>query len=469
MRVLAELGEHAAREDLEARVAGGVAERVVDVLEAVDVEIEHRDVLLAAARARDRLLQQMLKLHAVGDLRQRVGAREVANALLDALALVDVVRGVDLALHRVAVAHVGDRVRDADGRAVGPQHGAFARARGHAFGTPPVVRQDQVVGELADQRRFVLLEELDGGGIGSFDLAVGVGDQQRLAHARQQAIEIVARDRARAQVGAHRVDGGRELAQLRRIAEAGRVELAVRAALQRSRDGAQRRGEAIDERAYRATARRRVPAARQASASQANAGNGQRSRREQVGQSSQRRRDGSRKQQDRSHETALERRVQKRREHTGGLDSFYYLVILIGRGPNGPLCAERPSSPGQSSTRTRLPHAVDCIRPAAEACGTSTSSRLLAGWPWRQRWLRRRSARLVGRVARRDRRLRRRRALARAFQRATRRAEGSRDSAAWLGGQRRGELRRIRRRPALRRRLRGVPAQLPRSRRHVRA
>ena len=56
-----------------------------------------------AARARDGLLQQMLKLHAVRDLRQRIGACEIANALLDAFALVDVVRRVDLALQRVAV------------------------------------------------------------------------------------------------------------------------------------------------------------------------------------------------------------------------------------------------------------------------------------------------------------------------------------------------------------------------------
>ena len=78
-------------------------ERVVDVLEAVDVEIEDRDVLLRAARARDALLQQVLELHAVCDLRQRVRAREIADALLDSLALVDVVRGVDLAFYAPAI------------------------------------------------------------------------------------------------------------------------------------------------------------------------------------------------------------------------------------------------------------------------------------------------------------------------------------------------------------------------------
>ena len=238
VRILAELGEHAAREDLEARVAGRVAERVVDVFETVDVEVHDRDVLLAAARPGDRLLQQMLKLHAVGDLGQRVRAGEIADPLLDALALVDVVRRVHLALERVAVVqHVRHGVGDADGRAVGAQHRAFARPRRDAFGAPAIVRQDQLVRDLADQRRFVLAEELDGSGVGALDLAFRVGDEQRFAHARQQAIEVIARDRARAQVRAHRVDGRRELAQLRRVAEGRGVDLAVRA-LQRSRDGA---------------------------------------------------------------------------------------------------------------------------------------------------------------------------------------------------------------------------------------
>jgi len=162
-----------------------MAERVVDVFEAVDVEIEHRHVLLAAARACNRLLKQMLKLHAIGDFSQRIGAGEIADSLLDALALVDVVRGVDLALDRVAVVqHVRNRVRDAHRGAVGLQHGAFARPRGGAFGAPPIVRQNQVVGRLADQRRLGLAEQLYGGGIGALDLAGGVRDQQRLSHAR---------------------------------------------------------------------------------------------------------------------------------------------------------------------------------------------------------------------------------------------------------------------------------------------
>src|SRR5690554_7326249 len=86
-RVLVELGLDPARERLETRVARLVPERVVDVLEAVDVEIEQRDVLMRFLRPRDRLLQEMLELHAVRELRQRIEAREITDTLLDAFAL----------------------------------------------------------------------------------------------------------------------------------------------------------------------------------------------------------------------------------------------------------------------------------------------------------------------------------------------------------------------------------------------
>ena len=53
---------------------------------------------LAAQRARDGLLQQVLELHAVRNLGQRVVAREVTDAALGALALGDVARDEDVAL-----------------------------------------------------------------------------------------------------------------------------------------------------------------------------------------------------------------------------------------------------------------------------------------------------------------------------------------------------------------------------------
>src|SRR5260221_13779754 len=63
--VLAQAARETLAQDLQSTVAGGVAEGVVDFLEPVQVEIEQRERTLTAARARDRLLQQMLKLHAI--------------------------------------------------------------------------------------------------------------------------------------------------------------------------------------------------------------------------------------------------------------------------------------------------------------------------------------------------------------------------------------------------------------------
>jgi hypothetical protein len=89
---------------LERAVAGGVAEGVVDLLELVHVEVQQHDAACRCARARDRLLQHVLELHAVRDLGQRVVAREVADAALGALAVGDVARDEDRALELRVVA-----------------------------------------------------------------------------------------------------------------------------------------------------------------------------------------------------------------------------------------------------------------------------------------------------------------------------------------------------------------------------
>ena len=86
------LGQH-----FQHAVAGGMAEGVVDLLELVHVDVQQRQAEPGAPRARDRLLQQVLELHAVRDLGQRIVARQVADAALGALALGDVARDVHLA------------------------------------------------------------------------------------------------------------------------------------------------------------------------------------------------------------------------------------------------------------------------------------------------------------------------------------------------------------------------------------
>jgi len=65
-----------------------VSEGIVDLLEAIHVDVQHRHAVAAAAGARDRLLQQMLELHAVRDLGQRIVAREVTDTPFGPLALV---------------------------------------------------------------------------------------------------------------------------------------------------------------------------------------------------------------------------------------------------------------------------------------------------------------------------------------------------------------------------------------------
>ena len=62
-------------------VADAVAARVVDQLEPVEVEVEHRHAALACLRALDRLLQALLEHHAVDQLGQVVVVREVAHLL----------------------------------------------------------------------------------------------------------------------------------------------------------------------------------------------------------------------------------------------------------------------------------------------------------------------------------------------------------------------------------------------------
>ena len=74
---------------LQQRVADRMPERVVDALEAVEVEAEHGKAL-AAHQAQQRLLQLLAEQRAVGEAGQRIVAREVGDLLLLAAALGDV-------------------------------------------------------------------------------------------------------------------------------------------------------------------------------------------------------------------------------------------------------------------------------------------------------------------------------------------------------------------------------------------
>ncbi len=88
---LAHAHEDAARHRLQQAVAQLVAERVVDGLEAVEVEEEHGELRAVAVRLRDGLLDAVAQQHAVGQPRERVVVRHVRDALLGELALGDVI------------------------------------------------------------------------------------------------------------------------------------------------------------------------------------------------------------------------------------------------------------------------------------------------------------------------------------------------------------------------------------------
>ncbi len=72
---------HTARQSLGDRlqhsIACGVAERVVDGFEAIEIEQEHGLHLIVAAGHRDRLFQTIFEEHLVGQVGQRVVIGEV--------------------------------------------------------------------------------------------------------------------------------------------------------------------------------------------------------------------------------------------------------------------------------------------------------------------------------------------------------------------------------------------------------
>ena len=88
------------------RVADRMAERVVDGLEAVEIEEQHGELLAAAASACSMLLAEQ---HAVGQIGERVVARHVHDLRLGPAPLGDVLEGRDPAAVRGrAVRHAGD-------------------------------------------------------------------------------------------------------------------------------------------------------------------------------------------------------------------------------------------------------------------------------------------------------------------------------------------------------------------------
>ena len=127
---LADEPAHARRGGAQQRIAGGVALRVVDALELVEVEPEH-GAGIGAARAGQHLVQPLAQQHAVGKAGERVVPRHVGDPRLRLPLLGDVLVGRDppAIRHRLvangedaAVAQLDDRGvrRVAEGDMVAP-------------------------------------------------------------------------------------------------------------------------------------------------------------------------------------------------------------------------------------------------------------------------------------------------------------------------------------------------------------
>ena len=117
-------------------VAGGVAEDVVDALEVVDVDEQHRGVAALAVRQRERVLDAVAAERAVRQPGQRVVQRLVAHLLLDVQA-----RERDRE-------HVGDRLQE---RALLRAERVLLRGSGHERAVHAVAGVDRHA-DLAGRR-----------------------------------------------------------------------------------------------------------------------------------------------------------------------------------------------------------------------------------------------------------------------------------------------------------------------------
>jgi len=90
--VLGHAAAQAVGDAFEQRIAELVPERVVDVLEVVEVEVEHREPAIGA-QVGDRLSQTFAQQHAVGQIGQSVVMRHMRDDFLRAAALGDVFMG----------------------------------------------------------------------------------------------------------------------------------------------------------------------------------------------------------------------------------------------------------------------------------------------------------------------------------------------------------------------------------------
>ena len=226
-----------------------MAERVVDLLEAVEVEVDQGELAAGAARARDRLLQGMLELEPVRDLGQRVVACEIADAPLGALALGDVARHEDAALEaRVLGAHDRARQRDRDGLAGMRADGQLEHLVRRLLDVErrAILVGDDVAEFAPEQLHLRPAEHLRGREVHALDEPVRRGHEDRVVHAVQHDVERAAGGGVVGQVDAQALERGAERpahAAVRHLDV--RRPVAAREPLHRLQDVGERRRDAL--------------------------------------------------------------------------------------------------------------------------------------------------------------------------------------------------------------------------------
>ncbi|RMM09900.1 hypothetical protein APX70_08573 [Pseudomonas syringae pv. maculicola] len=179
-------GQQARGHFLQHPVAGGMAQRVIDRFETVEIEEHQHHPGLLALCLLQRRMQAILKQCAVGQVRQRVVISQAVDAVLTGLALADVAEEAHITGQ---VAFVIDHCRDAD-----PGRIVFAVASLEPDFTFPGALPVQLPEDVA-QVRFLfafngeharqLVEHLSDfvaadareGLVGLHDIACGVGDE----------------------------------------------------------------------------------------------------------------------------------------------------------------------------------------------------------------------------------------------------------------------------------------------------
>ena len=179
----ADAAVQAPRDLLQHRVALGVAERVVDVLEVVEVEEDHRERRAAAPAARQRLLDAVAQQHAVREAGERVVAGLVQQPALERLAVADVAGVQDDALDRAVADEVRRQRLDVDPAAarvadavLDVARGALLEVREEPLQAGLIIGVDELPPVHALGAGLVQADEPQRGGADVEDDPVGVDD-----------------------------------------------------------------------------------------------------------------------------------------------------------------------------------------------------------------------------------------------------------------------------------------------------